>query len=331
MTSLIHPGEYDVHLVRLPPVKKEELEGLVRNRLPVLYPGNSEEITLHYEPFQSDDGWRVLLFLVPKSLLREKPGGRLPIYAALKRINRKERLEIHLVSTDLYERYRFDAGVPIEVEILRTPPVIADGVDKTIVVRTGDSSWVPRSASGVSEIDSDSKTEIIDQKKLERARLPKTGIGFRTRRVGKRARVAIASLVACGALVLYIEVHIAESARLLDRQREIAQEIEAPETHIDSAEIDKIESTLAEIMAQTGSRPIRFLDAVEEILRGVGSVASLEFDRGTFRITSVTERPLEIMRRFAGDPRFSDVTPSRIEANESQRFTVIGVFIRDET
>ena len=327
-TDLLEPGEYEVHIIDLPPIERADIAGIVRNQIPVLHPGPTEKLHIHDRTYRTQTGWKVIVYLIPESRFANGARAYLPIDAVPKNALKTELVHLFIVGRDYIEHFEFASSAPQRVHFAsktRAEFTVTEGL--CIVVDLHDSGWQPIGSIRCTRVGGEtiSKRNFppINERRGVRAAVP-----------GRTVRVAIAFTLFVASFVAVFETRIARATRELSQLR-----AEIGLTGSDDGDaktedhIFELYTRIQGIVSQKRYRPFAFLQGLAECVKSSESIVALEYVRGAFRIQVVVDDPLQVLRSITDHRDFTEVTSTTIapDAQSDSRITISGRYAYDSS
>jgi hypothetical protein len=346
--------DLDAHIVELPAIRDEEVEGFLRYRMPSIYPGHRDQTAFDYRILRRGRRRWAVLLLVRQTVLdayREATAGR-PLFAPLS-----------LVEPSLEGSGRRDALVVFWheawVEVFRLP---VKGPPRSVVVTlsgdTGEDLGRVRSATSDGSATGAAWSLYCPGREIGRlgewaracagteGTVEVTAIEDALRRLGRRRSFLFArrrnrpglpsrgtrlQLYAGAALLLGVLL-LARSAGRDDRAlRELSAEVELAEGRRTRAvaierELAAARGELEALRARRPVDPYLVLSELETILSPGSIVSAFTLENRTFRLEAVGPDPLGLMDAFHDNGLFESVklvqiVPQKGSGNEQYTLT----------
>lgn len=315
--DLLEPGEYEVHLIELPPARRSELDGMIQNQISIMHPGPIDDIYVQYKIYKTNDGWKAIVFLVPQSRIDRKRTC-VPFDASPKLQTKLGIFNLYIVGKKYVEHYKFEASIPVEIRFAPTTAASKPEPGGGCVIDIHDSGWQPAGEN----------FDVITGRDLEQKRIA-TIYTRRAKRSSHRKsiRVAIALIFFLTSLSALFEMRIVRATAKLETIRNEHQRanLNMSKTDVSEIDIEELENRIRGIASQKQYKPYAF---IEDLYEGVGSIdviTSLEYDRGLFHIRVSANEPLAMLQSMTNHSKFSDLVSTTIAPGADATRTEISI------
>ncbi len=322
--------DFDIRMLKLPPLPRRSIEGFLRYRSRSLYPGNPEETAFAYSLVRSGGAQYAVLFLCKRSIadgyLKLAAGS--PLY-----------LPFHFYRpffgekpnrTTVYTSWLVDC-----IDLLILGPETA--VRAAAIRRSGsfEKDWDTLSNSIPGDLGQPRWVALCAEPDREaiRKKLAPLAPGcvriapFSEIRSGPSRRESLfapprdplgiiphASLPILGLLILVLASLVLKKG--IDREERYARELHTALAEREQAaarltalqnDIVSMEQSLARLQDRRPVQPYEVLSDLGSLLGPDTSIKSFILSNGSFQLEAVGSDPLDKMERFRGEPRFTSV------------------------
>jgi len=326
--------DFQVRILKIPPVADRDVEALIRFRLRSLYPGNPAETVFDFLLEIRDGERRAVVFIVRREALdkyREASAGAplfLPYQLVRPLARKRGDLRVLFHMGNWVERIEFRGGLPV-TDVMRRLDGEADpsawmeaGDDLRTIVVAAESREAPRGTEfrGLPELAAGYRGAGVFGQRKRGPRLPP-----------RRLRMAVlsAAVALLALLAFYRRVGAAEAERDALKIRYAAVEKEVGGALERRKETDALEAEIRRIGSRKPPDLYRFLSDLATVLDGGAMIRSLTVRDDGFRIEAVGPDSLRLMEEFGRNPAFRDVRLSQVVPEDGtgrERFSFSGAF-----
>lgn len=344
----------DIKVVKLPPIKDDEVQTMLRYKLRSLYPGNPEETVFDYKVVGDNKQRYAVLFIMNRDVLGtyQRMAGGKPLFLPYSLVHpflknyKDEHSAFLFIHENWVEMLCFDGGV------LSSSAVVKRESDVRLTMKKAANlfpeSEVNRACVVVcSRIERGEVEEAVadafDNAVSFEYLLLETIFNAVHNRIdylffSKRRRAALHSkwsfalllTVSCFLLGLVFNKTIADHQMRFDMlsERIRALQTKRMETISLKEEVDELEKKWAGLKEKKPINAYRILSELSTIFDNDMRITHFVIDRGSFQIEAMGQNPLYLMEKFNKNSVFHDVKLIQsvpINGTFKERFRVIGI------
>jgi hypothetical protein len=345
--------DVDIKIVKLPPIRGDEVQTMLKYKLRSLYPGSPEKTVFDYR-LVSDGGQKhAVLFIMNRDVLEEyrrKAGGKplfLPysLVQPLSQHYKDEHRAFLFVHESWAEMLFFNGGVIASSTVVRRENDLRLTMKKAAKLFPGDKPNHPcivvcshvelgevKSAIAAA-FDNAGSFEYLHPSAVFNLMRGRMDFLFflRRRKAALLSRWSFALLltVSCFLLVLVFDKTVASQRRRFDMLSGQIRTLQAEriETIALKEEVDKLEKRWAELQGKKPINAYRVLSELSNIFDKDMRITHFVIDGGAFQIDATGQNPLYLMEKFGENGALRDVKLIQsvpINGTFKERFRVIG-------
>jgi hypothetical protein len=349
--ALLSRLDFDVHILEIPPIAEQEIEGLIRFRLRSIYPGNPQETSFDYRVARSGRTRRAVVFICQRKVLEKYriAAGQTPLtlpYTLIARLARNRGdLCVWCCRGDWTELTVFSGGLPVSSSVQKRtdgepfdPARAAQGLPDEL--RVLPAVVVAETAELASLRERFAKEPTHGLSLLSFSQLA-AGAGkadglFAARRrtpavFSPPARIAAlaAAAVVLSVLVFFKYVAAVENRYAAMKRRHASLEQEGRRVIAAEKETEDLRAELSRMAAREPEDLYALFSELSLVLGGDTQILNITVRERTFQVDALGENPLKLMEGFRARPAFTDVRLAQVVPDSlsgKERFSFSGGF-----